>query len=919
MEIASGFWGRLFTGAETWSARLTNAAMFIGGIKGVQPEFELTTLRGLKLISGSVWSTLIVETHSSTIELKGAPRANAVQFQREATQAIVRAVVAAVRAAGPSAFSELDVDRLYGQDRFLSNRDIEIWVDRAMRGVRLSEFFGHPNDRAKRLIDLLRHPLLEAEQHRADLPAEAQQIHNVVAGDRSVLHKRNSAYVAEELRRQKQFFDTIESQPLTEEQRRAAIVLEDRNLVIAAAGSGKSSTVVAKIGHALASGFCAPHEILALAFNSSAADELATRVTKRLSAKFAEANSVSAKTFHKLGLEIIAQAELKKPDLAPWAAETRDNEGAIVEELVAELSAGDPRFLLKWVMLRALCAYPNEDDPRFKSLEHYESVQMREREVPDDLRTLNGELVKSREEVVIANWLFINGITYEYERPYEHDTADQLHRQYHPDFYYPDIKCYHEHFALNESGTANPHFVGYMDGVRWKRELHITHKTDLFETTSAMHREDRLLDKLEDELRSRGQVFAPRSLSEVEDRLVQLKIPSFGNFVRSFITHAKSNGLRLEELRSKVSVQRDRFRARLFLDVVGPLTEAYERKLRSINCIDFEDMILMAARAVEDGRYTHPYRLILVDEFQDISRCRARLVQAMLNQNPDCRLFAVGDDWQSIYRFAGADQSIMLNFEKEFGVTHTSYLTQTFRSNQGIADTASTFVQRNPKQIRKTITAANPRTASTVHIIEYDRDEDVGGLLEREIAALAKHARSRAVRIEVLVLGRYNYARPTDLAKWQKAHADAVDLRFLTLHRSKGLEADYVFIVGANSGRYGLPSDIADDPLLELVLPASEGFSAAEERRLFYVGITRAKHRCHILTKRGRSSAFVPELLRSKDAVVYRMGNPHPVRVHAEPCTKCEGGVLREKAGAHGPFLGCSNYPRCTQSRRVKT
>ena len=918
MEIASGFWAQAFIGAESWAARLTDSTITVRGIESVPAEFDLAAIRGVKHIAGSLWSTIEIDTQVSTIRLRGAPRSKAAAFERGATQAIVRAVHAAISAAGIDAVEALGLDALYREHRFLSNRDIELWLQAALQGG-VPGFIRYTDPQRKRVLDLIKHPLLADERHRADLPLAARQLHDLVAGTRSGLKARNGTYIAAELERQQQLFDTIESRPLTEEQRRAAIVLEDRNLVVAAAGSGKSSTVVAKIGHALASGFCGPKEILALAFNSSAADELADRVGSRLSVRFPEANAVSAKTFHKLGLDIIAQVESKKPDLAPWASETRDNEGAIIEQLVAELSAGDPRFLLKWILLRALCAYPNEDDPRFASLDQYELEQERERDGADDLRTLNGELVKSREELVIANWLFISGVTYEYERPYEHDTADQDHRQYHPDFYYPDINCYHEHFALDARGNANPRFANYMDGVRWKRELHDTHQTDLFETTSAMHHEDCLLDKLEDELKSRGQAFAPRSLAEVEERLGELKIPSFANFVRSFITHAKSNGLGPEDLRSKVSVQRDRFRARLFLDVVSPLIEAYERKLRSINCIDFEDMILIAARAVEAGRFKHPYRLILVDEFQDISRCRARLVQAMLKQNPDCRLFAVGDDWQSIYRFAGADQSIMLDFEKEFGITHTSYLTKTFRSNQGIANTASAFVQKNPKQMRKKISAANPRAASTVHILEYDRDEDVGRVLEGELLSLAQHARSRAAKIEVLVLGRYNHARPSDLPKWQRALADAVDLRFLTLHRAKGLEADYVFIVGVNSGRYGFPSDIADDPLLELVLPTPESFEAAEERRLFYVGITRAKHRCHILTKRGKSSVFVPELLTSDDTVVYRMGSPQSVRVCAEACPKCEGGVLREKTGAHGSFLGCSNYPRCTHSKRMSS
>ena len=388
MEIASSFWGRVITGAESWVVRLTGKTMSVRGIEGIPAELDLTAIRGVRLIAGNVWSTIVIEAANSTIPLAGAPRAKATLFQREATNAIVRALKNAITESGPGMLADFDLEGLYRQHHFLANRDIELWLSSALHPTGVIKFFGFGRSKSK-LFELLRHPLLAEERHRAGLSPAVRQLHDLVAGSRSELKARNSAYIAAELERQQQLFDTIESRPLTEEQRRAAIVLEDRNLVVAAAGSGKSSTVVAKIGHALASGFCAPNEILALAFNGSAAEELAVRVGNRLSVRFPEAKAVSAKTFHKLGLDIIAQVESKKPDLAPWASETRDNEGAIIEQLVAELSAGDPRFLLKWILLRALCAYPNEDDPRFASLDQYELEQERERDGADDLRTIH--------------------------------------------------------------------------------------------------------------------------------------------------------------------------------------------------------------------------------------------------------------------------------------------------------------------------------------------------------------------------------------------------------------------------------------------------------------------------------------------------------------------------------------------------
>lgn len=224
--------------------------------------------------------------------------------------------------------------------------------------------------------------------------------------------------------------------------------------------------------------------------------------------------------------------------------------------------------------------------------------------------------------------------------------------------------------------------------------LHTTKETDLIETTSAMYRAGSLFGHLESELRKRGQQLKPRSPQEVLAKLAELKLPSYGGFIRTFITLCKSGGQSPATLAEKANSQRDRYRALAFLDVVVPVFQAYEAKLTTLRCIDFEDMIRSATKYVEERKFVHPYQLILVDEFQDIAHGRARLVLAMLEQNPDCRLFAVGDDWQSIYRFTGSDIGIMAKFASHFGVTATNYLTWTFRSNQGITDVAATLFKR---------------------------------------------------------------------------------------------------------------------------------------------------------------------------------------------------------------------------------
>ena len=910
MNLGPSIWGRLFSGAGGWKLTLGGDALALL-VGGVATRVPLADLIDLRLSRTGLWQELLVETSVASYQLVGMQRKQAAAFRQLVVDHVVsRGLLTVESAVLEAPIGDAHIDEFLAQKRYVARRDVQRWVGELTK----------TSGAAAALVSLLERPLFVMSVSFARLPPWAVRFHDLVNGPRSELTRRNGRYVESELVRMDEFFNAIERLPLTLEQRRAAVISEDRNLVVAAAGSGKTSVVVAKIGYALTTGACRPAEVLALAFNKTAAEELRERTLRRLEEKVADLSQMRAQTFHKLGLEIIAAAEGRKPSLAPWATETADNAGAIIQELVDELSQRDVAFLLRWHLFRAIAARPIESVARFKSMAEYDAHLAQVGQVgggEDGIRTLNGELVKSMEEAAIANWLFFNGVPYEYEKPYEYETADQEHRQYQPDFFYPDINLYHEHFALDENGNAPSFFsAGYEAGVEWKRSLHETKATGLIETTSASFRYGTVFALLEQMLKDHGQLLKPRTAADIEDRLGELRVPKFEALFKTFISLSKAGGIKSSELVELADKQSDKFRARLFIDVVRTIYDAYEERLQALRCIDFEDMIWRAVGHIEAGRYVHPYKLILVDEFQDISRSRAELVKAMLRQEPGSQLFAVGDDWQSIYRFAGADQSIMVNFEAEFGVTETSFLTKTFRCNQGIADLSSKFIQRNPQQIAKCVTSQNERRASTVHVLEYGRDDEVEAILEAEIASLAQHASERSAKVSILVLSRFRHLRPAKLRDWQKQHEAAVDLQFLTLHRSKGLEADYVFILGCNSGVYGLPSGMADDPLLAMVLPAAEPFAHAEERRLFYVGLTRARHRCHVFAKRGVTSPFVRDLLSDGGELTYRLGKPHPARVCAKPCDRCASGVMREVAGKQGPEFECSNSSRFKRRAR---
>lgn len=721
----------------------------------------------------------------------------------------------------------------------------------------------------------------------------------------------NEKHVQSELIASKDLFDSVEKSPLSEEQARSVICFDKRVLVVAAAGSGKTSTMVAKAGYAIKKKLVKPEQILMLAFNTDAAKELGERVKTRLKPFDMGADAINVSTFHAFGLSVIGEATGKKPRLASWVA----NEGVLREllRIVEHLRESEPGFALNWEMYRFVL---NRDLPTFG-----------EKEMPEDwdsvtkargFRTLQGEVVKSRGELIIANWLFFNSVEYVYERTYEFSTADQEHSQYQPDFYLPAIKTYYEHWGLNAAGQPPPSFHGYLDSIDWKMKLHAQHGTQLIETTTAQLYSGEAFEILEREFRARGLELKPDS-----DRIPQGKQPILNaellRVIQAFMTHVKSNRLTPEDLQARTEfgeVGDFKWRHKIFLKLFGAIRDEWQARLAKEGAVDFEDMLNLAADHIEAGDWVNPYELICVDEFQDSSRARARLVRALI-KNGATKLFAVGDDWQSINRFAGADIALMSSFHASFGNHELCTLQQTYRCPQSICDVSSAFVQKNPAQIRKTVTSTSKTVGTGVLIRTAASENAIGGLVRGYLdeISVAHAAAGGAGRLSVLVLGRYRRDQECmpDLRGLSK-----LDVKFQTVHGSKGLEADYVVLPRVMSGAYSFPSGIQDDPILKLAMPEPEDYAMAEERRLLYVAITRAKVGVLLLTVAGRESQFIVELSQmaeaSNGAIKYEgavdgVGGAAPAA--AKVCSGCGSGFMKSRNGRNGSFWGCSRFPAC--------
>ena len=742
-----------------------------------------------------------------------------------------------------------------------------------------------------------------------DLTGEESPAHSLLRP----ISAHNTAYLDHQKASLKEFFDTVEKNPLTDEQIHACVCMDDNVLIVAAAGSGKTSTMVAKTGYVLKTGLAQPEQILLLAFNRDAANELGDRVAEQLK-QVPHIAKVRSQTFHGFGLEVIGVATGKKPSLAPWLESGHDVKE--IADIIETLSTQDTTFHRQWNLFRTVYAK--------------DIGQLGEQAEPEIFRegergylTANNLLVKSKEERLLADWLFYNGVNFQYETAYEHDTASEQRRQYRPDFYYPDIKLYHEHFALDANGNPPKQFRDYLAGVTWKRAIHQEKGTELFETQSHEIYTGVALKRLEAELTRRG-IHLHFDPNRQGDGSPPPTIQDLARTFRVFQQHVKNNGLTTEALRTNLAVQSHSGhgpRLEMFLSLYERIADEWEQRLRAGGYIDFEDMLVQAANLVEAGRYQSPFTVILADEFQDSSRARIRLLKALAScRETPAHLCVVGDDWQGINRFAGSDIAVMTEFDKEFSHSTRLTLNTTFRCPRQLCDVSSQFIQTNPVQIRKVVRTTNTLTQSPLLAYAIKEKESIPEFVGGQLTELAGYIREGRVQplkgshVSVMLLGRYRTDRPSLLERWQTQYGDVLNLEFKTVHGSKGLEADYVLVLNVVEGMKGFPSQIQDDPVLQMAMPAPDSFPFAEERRLFYVAMTRARKQVRFFTVNGSPSRFLVELVNNRALVIEAVNGEMP-----EPCPKCHTGILVRRNGPYGEFQSCSRLAQCDYKKSLGT
>ena len=741
----------------------------------------------------------------------------------------------------------------------------------------------------------------------------------------------NQEFVQEEIKSFEGLFQNIEGKSLDDQQKIAIVTDEDNNLVIAGAGSGKTTTIVGKVKYLQQKHGLHPKDFLLISFTNKSAASLVQRIGD---------DGFEALTFHKFGLRVITECEGVKPSIFD------ENQFQLLlkryfDELTQDmnyLKGLTDYFLIYLKPPKSQFDFENQGeyiqylkDQNFRT---YKPIQVNHKGIV----TLQMEAVKSIEECMLANFLLFNGVNYDYEAKYEFDTATAAYQQYKPDFtiYANGSRIYLEHFAISAAGDV-PKFLiktgenyqmaktRYWEKIEWARELHQTHGTILIETYSHQFKDETAFDLLKTQLEACGVTLKPLTQEQKWQKIQEAakdEIESIISLCGTFITLMKSNNYNFVDLESrneKISGSFTKRRNRAFFSVVRPLFEKYAEELIARKEIDFSDMINKATQLVTNHTYKKKYKYIIVDEFQDISIGRYKLLQAIKSIDPSTRLFCVGDDWQSIYRFTGSDIALFKNFQEYFGKTERSNIETTYRYSSPLLTMSNDFITRNPNQSKKLLRSVNNASA-TKYFLMYSTDEnqdDTSALLETFNHILSENAVNRK---SIYILGRYSLDikrikneektfqvdAEKGTIKYVYQHPDGtqgrIDATYMTVHKSKGLEADIVIILNCNAGKYGFPAGLSDDQVLNLLLSEADQFENGEERRLFYVAMTRAKEAVYFISDTFRKSKFVLELEVDQK-----------INTNLK-CPECRTAdlVLRKtgvaKNGTPYKFYGCSNY-----------
>lgn len=816
---------------------------------------------------------------------------------------------------------------------------------------------------------------------------------------KNLVHKHNKDFISQKLDSEKTYLDNVlaDIDPnilLDNDQRRVVLTDEDYCLVIAGAGAGKTTTVAAKVKYLVEKKNINPHEILVVSFTNKAVGELQEKINKQLKI------GCPITTFHSTGNAILHKENDEKLKIVQndklyfvqedYLCSTVLQNQNLVDDLIKFFAAYFDAPIKAKDKNQFFTNLANSNFSTMKSELGEVEYQVKIKNSRNKkYETIQNEILRSQEEVQIANFLYLNNISYEYEPCYKYNI-EGAKKPYTPDFRITqdDKEAYIEHFGVTENGFSDRYskeeLEKYKKAMHDKVAIHRKHGTNLICTCSQYNDGRELIEHLKEKLESSGFVLHPRDNKEVMQKISSQDssryIRKLINLVDRFISNFKTNGYPAEQF-DEWSSQTKNVRTKLFLRICKECYLEYERYLHKNNAIDFSDMINKSARLLKESKAVSEqidFKYIIVDEYQDISRQRFDLVGA-LHDVTNAKIIAVGDDWQSIYAFSGSDITLFTKFSEIMGYAELLKITKTYRNSQEVIDIAGNFIQKNTAQIKKSL--KSPKTIKDpVIIYTYDsRQKRFGGNANYNLAKSVETAIEQILEFnkkegkdsskqEILLLGRFGFdgknLERSSLFEYKDygnkikclKHPE-LKITFMTAHASKGLGYDNVIVINGKNETYGFPSKIENDPVLNYVVKRDDSIEAAEERRLFYVAMTRTKNRVFFIAPEQNPSEFLLEIKHDyknvilkgewseeiKNGAAFKKFCPmcgYPLQHKAKPayglnlwicmndpevcdfmtnkieagklsiqkCNKCDGYLIARQQRDGNYMLGCTNY-----------
>lgn len=782
------------------------------------------------------------------------------------------------------------------------------------------------------------------------------------------IKKLNERILDDEIKDNPEFFKDI-----TDPNKRRAIVIDEKNVKVnAGAGTGKTFTIQNKVNYLIEKRGISPKKILCLCYTGDGAEDLNKKVNENRD----ENNQVEACTFHEFCRRVAKKCRINKGK----------TNRRLLKDIIHNYSMklADDEKLIK--LIDYFSYYINspadkEDINTYDELLNYEKERdlktLRKKFYESGANyTMKGETVDSIGELIIANYLFRHNINYVYGDEYKSKLIEIIQRflysgnsfslinlelqkewfekfisdysweTYVPDFYLPEKDIYLEHFGIGHSDNEKWLGKDYEPQIKRKIKYHELHQTKLIKTYYYYLEDGVLEEKLEAILRDNGVTIGHKNPKEILDVLQKTnKIKDFDNFnklIESFINIFEAQNKEKNQFDSFIKMNESeidgykRNRQKLFLDIVRDIYNIYYESNEGKR-IDHNREVSLALELIQTNRYSVSYDYIFIDEYQDINPIRSLLLQS-LQKITNAKLFVVGDDWQSIYKFNGSDLNLFIDFDKHFPNSEFINLQENRRNYDRLNHISSRFIMRNEKQEKKKLISKKRNNPNPINIVYYSLNPKSNKVLK--LYSIILRIAKRNPKSRILLLGRNN----NDINEFTNKNAifqsfdytdkikclqnPKLDITFMTIHSSKGLEYDDVIILNFKDKLNGFPNKIEDDSVLRL-LKEKEKCPYAEERRLLYVALTRTLNDVYLLAPTYKESVFIEELsnkhkvkqlslridknLEKNFYKPHKSNEPFDYRKTDIKCPNCKDGKITVvRNNMNDPptqYIRCSNHP----------